>query len=144
MQCIYKMTGKDLSEMTVASWAGTTSSGTGHDGLQAAVKTFNSKYGYSIKMTWYNFSDCTKTQIGQWMANPKTAIFFHIYYRNRWGHYELPYYIDVNSSSLKVANSLGDRASGGGYLGYIETRTWANQKSYISGISQKSVCVLSM
>ncbi|MBQ9475472.1 MAG: BACON domain-containing protein, partial [Bacteroidales bacterium] len=25
MQCIYKMTGKDLSEMTIASWAGTTS-----------------------------------------------------------------------------------------------------------------------
>ena len=147
MQCIYKITKVDMAEKTLASWAGTTTSGTGHDGLATALSKFNSSKGYSLKMTWYNFSDCTTAQIGNWMANPNTAIFFHLYYRNQYGHYELPYKITSGASTLQVANSLGDYYNGsnssGGYYGYIETRTWANQKSYISGISQKSVCVIS-
>ncbi|MBO4264344.1 MAG: BACON domain-containing protein [Bacteroidales bacterium] len=146
MQCIYKITKVDMAEKTLASWAGTTTSGTGHDGLATALKRFNSEKGYGLTMTWYNYSDCTRKQIGQWMANPKTAIFFHLYYRLSAGHYELPYKITDGASSLEIANSLGNYYNGsnssGGYYGYIETRTWANQESYIKGISQKSVCVI--
>ncbi|MBO4264033.1 MAG: BACON domain-containing protein, partial [Bacteroidales bacterium] len=146
MQCIYKITGIDMKESTLASWAGTTENGTGTDGLATALARFNSNYGYSLTMTLYNYSAVTRWQIGQWMANPKTAIFFHLYYRNQWGHYELPYEITENGTTLQVANSLGDYYNGvdssDGYFGYIETRTWADQESYIRNMSQKSVIVI--
>jgi len=142
MQCIYKITGIDMKEATLASWAGTTTSGTGHDGLAKALSTFNSQKGKSLKMSWKSFSSVTVKQIGEWMANPKTAIFFHLLYRDKWGHYELPYKIVSGASDLTIANSLGTRC-GEGYYGYLEDRTWAAQKRYISGISQSSVCVIS-
>ena len=148
MQCIYKLTGFEIDEKQLGTWAGTNANGTGHPGLETCLKRFNSEKGFNIKMKWYDFKNCSIEQIGQWMENPKTAIFFHLLYRDQWGHYELPYQIDVNSDRLLVANSLGNyyngKNSNDGYYGYIEDRSWADQKSYISGISQLTVCVLSV
>jgi len=141
MQCIYKLTGVDMREATLAEWAGTTEEGTSHDGLIDAVHTFNSEYGYKLSIDWYYYSDVSTYQIGQWMANPKTAMFFHLLYRDTWGHYELPYKITEGSDYLIIANSLGD-SCGDGFCGYFETRSWDDQESYISGISQKSICVI--
>jgi len=142
MQAIFKITGIDMKEATLASWAGTTTSGTSHEGLEAALKKFNSNYGKKLTMTWYNFHDVTTKQIGEWMAGKNSAIFFHLLYRNKWGHYELPYKIVSGSSTLTIANSLGTKTSSGGFNGYFEERSWSDQKSYIAGISQKSVCVI--
>ena len=66
-------------------------------------------------------------------------MFFHLLYRNKWGHYEP---IKSVGDYLKILNSLGDSCGGSTYCGYIETRSKSEQKSYISGISQKSVAVL--
>ena len=141
MQSIFKVTGVDMKEATLANWAGTTTSGTGHDGIEKALKRFNSEHHYNLTINWFNFHDVSVKQIGQWMANPRTAIFFHLLYRDQWGHYELPYNITSGASTLVIANSLGDR-KGDGYLGYFETRSWAAQKQYIAEMSQKSVCVI--
>jgi len=142
MQCIYKITGIDMKEATLGQWAGTTQSGTGHEGLQDALTKFNSQYNKKLKMSWYNFHDVTHEQLGKWMAGSNSCVFIHMLYRNTWGHYELPYKIMSDDNNyLYVANSLGTR-KGEGYQGYIEHRTWADQKSYIAGISQKSVCVI--
>jgi len=141
MQCIYKLTKIDMKESTLASWAGTTTSGTDHAGIAKALSKFNSEHNQKLKIEWHNFNSVSEHQIGQWMANPKTCVFFHLLYRNKWGHYELPYKITSGASSLKIANSLGTK-KGEGFLGYIEDRTCANQKSYIHGISQQSVCVI--
>jgi len=143
MQSIYKITGVDMREATLAEWAHTTEEGTSHEGIEDALDTFNSKYGYNLHITWYYYSDVTRAQIGEWMANPKTCVFFHLLYRDTWGHYELPYKITTGEDDLYVANSLGTK-SGEGFLGYIEDRSWDAQESYIRGISQKSVCVISM
>ena len=43
---------------------------------------------------------------------------------------------------LKILNSLGNQCSGGCYCGYVEDRSLAEEKSYISGISQKSIIIL--
>jgi len=141
MQCFLKMTGKDLNEMTVASWAGTTTAGTGHDGLLAAVKAFNSKYSKNFKLTFHSFKSTSMQTVYDCMSKKTCCIFYHLMYQNAHGHYELPYQMTPGASSLKVANSLGYR-SGNGYLGYIQDRSWSDQKSYINSMSQLSVCLL--
>ena len=139
MQCIYRLTGIELSEATLASICGTTSSGTSHSGLETAIAWFNRKYGYNIKMTWKNFSDVGWDGLQKAIDNG--ACFMHLLYRNQWGHYEVPQKI---GSSLTILNSLGSYCSYPAYCGYIENRSRATQQSYVNGISQKSVCILTL
>lgn len=137
MQCIYRLTGIELSEMELASVCGTTTSGTGHAGLQTGLAWFNRKYNYNLKMKWYNFSEIGFD--GLQKAYENGAVFLHLNYRNQWGHYEVP--LTSNTDPNKILNSLGTQYSGG-YYGYIEPRNKSTQQSYINGISQKSVCIM--
>ena len=136
-QSFYRLTGIKVDEKTIAGWAGTTSDGTDHAGINTAVAKFNKKYNKNIKINWYNFSELSWTKISEFIK--KGAVFFHLLYRNRWGHYEP---IQSVGDSLKILNSLGDSCGSGTYCGYIENRSKREQKSYINGISQKSVAVL--
>ena len=137
MQCIHRLTGEDVSEMELASVAGTTSEGTDHDGLATALAWFNNKYGYNLKMTWKNFSEVGFEGTQQLIDNG--ACFHHILYRNQYGHYEVPKF--TKEDPIYVLNSLGDNC-GNGYCGYIEERWRSTHQSYINGISQKSVCII--
>jgi|GEM_PF-3174664 len=137
MQCIYRLTGIELSESTLMSVCGTTSGGTDHQGLATGLAWFNRQYGYNLKMTWKNKSELSWEEIQQAINNG--ALFFHLLYRNQWGHYEVA---QNSKSPMSILNSLGSRC-GNGYCGYIESRSRATQQSYINGISQKSVCIIS-
>ena len=134
MQCIYRLTGIELSESELMAVCGTTSSGTSHEGLETGLAWFNRKYGYNLKMTWKNKSELTWEEIQAFMDN--AALFFHLLYRKTWGHYEV-----AENTNLRVLNSLGS-SCGNGYCGYIESRSRATQQAYINGISQKSVCII--
>lgn len=136
-QCFYRLTGIKVDEKTIAGWAGTTSDGTDHAGINTAVAKFNKKYNKNIKINWYNFSELSWTKISEFIK--KGAVFFHLLYRNRWGHYEP---MQSVGDPLKILNSLGDSCGSGTYCGYIENRSKSEQKSYINGISQKSVAFL--
>lgn len=137
MQCIHRLTGEDVSEMELASVAGTTSDGTDHEGLETALDWFNRTYGYNLKMEWKNFSEVGFE--GTQQAIDNGACFHHILYRNEWGHYEVPKW--TNGDPIYVLNSLGD-SCGDGYCGYIEERSRSEHQEYINGISQKSVCII--
>lgn len=137
-QCFYRLTGIHVSESTIAEVAGTTSSGTDHDGLNTAVAWFNKKYNKNIKITWKNFSDMNWSQLQQYID--KGAVFCHLLYRDQWGHYEVPK--SVEDDYLLILNSLGDSCGSGTYCGYIESRSKSAQLSYINGISQKSIAIL--
>lgn len=137
-QMFYRLTGIKVDESTIAGWAGTTTDGTDHDGLNTAVAMFNKKYNKNVKIEWYNFSELGFDKCKELMK--KGALFFHLLYRNKYGHYEVPKTIYENT--LDILNSLGDKCGTTSYCGYIENRTKAEQKSYISGISQKSVAYL--
>lgn len=137
MQCIYRLTGIELSESTLASVCGTTSSGTSHQGLETGLAWFNKKYGYNLKMTWKNKSDLTWDEIQQAINNG--ALFFHLLYKFQWGHYEV---IKSVGDTLTILNSLGSYCNYPAYCGYIENRSKSTQQSYINGISQKSVCII--
>lgn len=136
-QSFYRLTGIKVDEKTIAGWAGTTSDGTDHAGINTAVAKFNKKYNKNIKINWYNFSELSWTKISKFIK--KGAVFFHLLYRNKWGHYEP---IQSVGDPLKILNSLGNSCGSGTYCGYIENRSKSEQKRYINGISQKSVAVL--
>lgn len=143
-QCFYRLTGILVSEYTIASIAGTTTAGTDHDGLNTAVYWFNKKYNKNIKITWKNFSDLGSSSSARWSALQSYinngAVFCHLLYRNQWGHYEVPK--SVGEDYLQILNSLGDQCGSGTYCGYIESRSKSEQLSYIGGISQKSIAIL--
>jgi hypothetical protein len=144
-QCFYRLTGILVDETTIAKWAGTTTSGTDHQGLETAVAQFNKKYGTKIRITWKNFSDLGSNDSNRWKAIQSYinigAVFCHLSYRNKWGHYEVPKSIGDN---VTVLNSLGDKCTSTSYCGYIENRTKSTQLSYIRGISQKSIAILTI
>jgi len=141
MQSIFKVTGIDMKEATLATWAGTTTSGTSHQGIEAALKKFNSEKSKKLTIAWHYYSAVSEAQIGQWMNNNKTAVFFHMLYRDKWGHYELPYQFTTGTGIIRVANSLG-RKKDTGFLGYIENRTWTDENRYVHEMGQPQVCVV--
>ncbi|WP_400258735.1 hypothetical protein [Methanobrevibacter smithii] len=143
-QGFYRLTGIHVSESTIASVAGTTTAGTGHQGINTTVAWFNRKYGQNIKISWKNFSDLGGSDSARWnklnQYASNGAVFCHILYRNKYGHYEV--LKSVNGNNVTVLNSLGSRCSKPAYCGYIETRSKSNQLSYMRGISQPSVAIL--
>lgn len=145
-QAFYRLTGIKVSESTIAGWAGTTSSGTDHEGINTAVAKFNLKYKKKVKIDWKNFSDLGANDAARWKALQnyiaKGAVFCHLLYRDKWGHYEVPY--NVSSDPCKILNSLGDSCGSGTYCGYVESRSRSTQKRYIQGISQKSIAILTI
>lgn len=144
-QCFYRLTGIKVDESQIAKWAGTTTSGTDHQGLETAVAMFNKKYKKNVKITWKNFSDLGNNDTARWKKLAEHikngAVFCHILYRDKWGHYEVPKTI---GDDLSILNSLGDKCTSTAYCGYIETRAKSTQKRYIQGISQKSIAVLTI
>lgn len=142
-QCLYRLTGIKVSESTIAQVAGTTTSGTDHQGLNTVIAWFNRKYSKNVKIKWYNFSDIGWSKLEKFMTNG--AVFCHIKYRRTssfagYGHYEVPY--KISGDNIQVLNSLGDKCNSPAFCGYIENRKKSTQKYYIQGISQKSIAYL--
>ena len=134
------LTGKVVGQSTIAGWAGTTTSGTDHGGLNTAVAKFNKTYGYNLTVEWKSFSDVGWSGIKKIVNSTNQDCVIHNLYRNTWGHYEVVN--SVTDSNIKVQNSLGDKCSSGCYCGYVENRSPSTFKSYINGISQKSVMII--
>ena len=147
-QAFYRLTGKLISESTIASVAGTTTAGTSHQGINTAVAWFNRTYGYNIKIEWKNFSELGDTTYQRFKAlkdlMPNCALFFHLLYRDSDGHYEGVKSVNLDNNTLEILNSLGSRCNYPAYCGYIETRSFNAQQSYINGISQKSLAILTI
>lgn len=142
-QAFYRLCGIQVKEATIASVAGTTSNGTGHPGINTTVAWFNQKYGKNIKIAWKNFSDLGSNDTERWNKlveyTSNGAVFCHILYRNKWGHYEVLQ--SVNKDTVTVLNSLGNKCNSA-YCGYIENRSKSDQLSYMRGISQPSIAYL--
>lgn len=133
------LTGIVVPQSTIASWAGTTSSGTDHNGLNTAVAMFNKKYNKKLKVEWKNFSDVGWSGIKKILNSKNQDCGLHELYRLTWGHYTN--YDKVYDDTVHVHNSLGDTCSSC-YCGYIENRTKSTAQNYLKGISQKSVMII--
>ena len=133
------LTGIIVKQSTIAAVAGTTTSGTSHQGLETAVAWFNKTYNQNLKVQWLNLSDIGWNGVKKVLESNDKDIVCHNLYRNQWGHYEV---INKITDLAIVQNSLGSKCTSSCYCGYVENRTFNEFKSYISGISQKSIMVI--
>ena len=152
-----KKFGIDISESTLASWAGTVEgSGTDHDGINTAIAMAAKKAGVKIDVEWKNFSELGSNDaarfkaLGELLCQKNVAAFLHILYSgagdyydpdDECGHYEPLDRVNTETKYVRALNSLGSR-DGYGYYGHLQDRTFNLEAQYISGISQKSVCIL--
>lgn len=134
--------GIKVSQAQLAKWAGTTTSGTSHEGIRTAIAMVNKKYNTNISVKEVNFSDLGISGLAKLICKKNVDAIIHLLYRDKWGHYESINEINLKTNMLKILNSLGDKCSGSCYCGYVEDRSLAAEKRYISGISQKSVLIL--
>lgn len=141
-ECIRNLTGKVISQSTLASWAGTGSGGTDHYGIETAIAMAAKQLGVNLSCKWYNFSDLGWNGIRKIVNSNNQDCIIHNLYRNQWGHYEVVN--KVYDDYCDVQNSLGDSCSSGCYCGYVEERYLSTFRTYIGGISQKSVLVVTM
>lgn len=134
------LTGIVVPQDTIAEWAGTTEDGTDHWGLETAVAQFNRKYGKNLKVKWYNFSELGWSGLKKIISSNNQDFLNHVLYRNTWGHYEV--INAIYDDYCDVQNSLGDYCGYPAYYGYVEERYLSTHQSYMGGISQKSVMVV--
>lgn len=130
-----------FSQETLAKWAGTTTSGTDHRGIETCIAKVSKETGIKLTCQWYNFSELGFEKLAKIICQPNKDALIHLYYRNKYGHYEVINQINLNTQTLKILNSLGNKC-GSCFCGYEETRSFATQKQYINGISQKSVLIV--
>lgn len=146
---LYKFGIRDISQSQLASWMGTNSAGTSHDGIATGIAKVNQVKGTNINIKWYNLSDLTWEKIGKLICQPNIGILCHILYKNggtcsgsgNFGHYETLVKVNTATEYVKVINSLGNYC-GSCYCGYYQDRSMACQKQFIMGISQKSIAVI--
>lgn len=156
-QCMRKLGITKYSEPTIAGYAGTTTSGTGHDGLNTAIAKIALLEKITLKVQWLYFSDLGETTkerfeaLAQINDQKNKAAFIHSQYRygesnsgKGFGHYEVNKTVDLNNSSTVVLNSLGNKCTSTGYCGYKETRGMSKWQTYINHTcgGQPSVCVI--
>ena len=134
------LTGIVVPQSTIASVCATTEDGTDHDGLNTCVAWFNRKYNKNLTVKWYNYSELGRSGVKKIINSINQDLITHLLYRRTWGHYEVlnKCYDDY----VDVQNSLGDYCDYPAYYGYVEERYWSTLESYISGISQKSIMVI--
>lgn len=144
---------KYADEYRLAGWAGTTSAGTGHAGIETAFYELAKRAGIKIKLEWKNLSDMGASlkdrmqAIGRIIENRNKFVIWHVLYRKGKskkpvGHYEVVKWIDINKMQMGVMNSLGNKCSSKSYCGYMETRNCSEMATYCSGISQKSILII--
>ena len=143
-QLLKKLLGITIPETTLMSWAGTTTSGTGHLGLETAVAIAAKKYKVNLQVTWKNFSDMGKTvderfeAVGKLMSRPDTAVGWHIGYQDSGekatgtitGHYEGADKIDTVNKRIRALNSLGYKLNANAYQGHLQWRPYSLQAHY--------------
>lgn len=148
MQALRKFGITGYSEATIAGYAGTTTAGTGHSGLETAIAKIARLEGVNLQVEWKNFSDLggSTTErfktLGEHMTDSHKSVFWHELYRGQYGHYSLAKTVNTNTGNLLVANSLGNRCGSPAYCGYLETRSFSTQVQYFRGISQRSICII--
>ena len=143
-QLLKKLLGVTIPETTLMSWAGTTTAGTSHSGLETAIAIAAKKYKANLKVTWKNFSSMGKTiderfeAVGKLMSQPNIAVGWHIGYQDSgekatgtiFGHYEGVDKINTVNKRVRALNSLGYKVNTNAYQGHLQWRPYSLQATY--------------
>ena len=135
-QLLYELTGKWYSEDYISKLEWTTTSGTGHEGINNAILKICKINNLKVTINWSYLSDITYAGLAKQIKDIKTGNLQHCKYKHRWGHYEAILGVNLKTNKLLVANSLSG--------GWLEYRSFSTNTSYINGISQKSICSASI
>lgn len=139
----------NYSQSKLAGYAGTTTRGTSHAGIETAIAKVAKLEGVKLNVTWKNFSDLGNNQrerfkaLGELISNSKKSVILHTLYRQKFGHYETVKEVNMNNNTCLVLNSLGSKCNSPAYCGYKETRSFNELARNLAGISQKSLCIIS-
>lgn len=148
------------TEKQIAAWCGTTTSGTGHPGINTGIAQVGKKAGKKFKVQWKNFSDMGSNdaerfkEIGKILCQPNKAIIWHIAYINggsgtsgkHFGHYECIDKINGSTKYVRALNSLGDKKADGSYLGRLQDRKYDVQSYFARNTpgGQPALCIITM
>lgn len=157
-QAIKKFGITQFTEKQIAAWAGTTSSGTGHPGINTAIAKISKESGVNLKVQWKNFSDMGDSDkerfenIAKILCKDNTAIIWHILYINGgsgtsgkgFGHYEYIDKINTSTNYVRALNSLGDKNSDGSYKGRLQDRAYSIQSYFARNTNggQPALCII--
>ena len=157
-QAIRKFGITQFTEKQIAGWAGTTSAGTGHPGVNTAIAKISKESGIKLNVQWKNFSDMGATDkerfanIAKILCKSNTAIIWHILYINGgsgtsgkgFGHYECIDKINTSTNYVRALNSLGDKKSDGSYKGRLQDRAYAIQAYFARNTNgnQPALCII--
>lgn len=140
MQSVYELTGIDLSQSWLAKIMGTTTAGTGHQGVAKALTEVNKKYKLNLKHEWKNFSDIGWNKLAQYVKNPDVAIIIHGGWAElgTWnfeaGHY---YTLACINPSKKYAYEIYSLQGAS-----LQKRSFDYLRASMNYISQPSICVI--
>ena len=157
-QAIKKFGITQFSEKQIAGWAGTTTGGTGHPGINTAIAKISKESGVKLSVKWKNFSDMGTTDkerfenIAKILCKSNTAIIWHILYINGgsgtsgkgFGHYECIDKINTSTNYVRALNSLGDKNSDGSYKGRLQDRAYSIQSYFARNTNggQPALCII--
>ena len=140
MQAVYELTGIDLSQSWLAKIMGTTTAGTGHQGVAKALTEVNKKYKLNLKHEWKNFSDIGWDKLAQYVKNPDVAIIIHGGWAElgTWnfeaGHY---YTLACINPSKKYAYEIYSLQGAS-----LQKRSFDYLRASMNYISHPSICVI--
>lgn len=100
-----------FDEWTLKNWAGTTTAGTGHDGIFYAAKVAAQKLGWKIKTYEKSLAEVTWKQLGEMIRNDKIGVIAHVVTQplpfwdgEWWGHYVFPIAVNLKTKKIKIAD----------------------------------------
>jgi len=157
-QLFYKLSYKIIPEKTIAAWAGTTTSGTDHQGILTGIQKFANKHNLKLSAEWRYYSDFGNTTakrmkaIGELLNKSNVAIGWHILYCDsgsattggQYGHYEVIDKINTKTQYVRALNSLGIRNKNGSYQGHLQDRPYTVQDYYAKHTpgNQKAILII--
>ena len=139
-EIIRNLTNIVVPQDTLAAWMGTTEGGSSHSGIETAFATFNRIYKKNLVLEWKDFSEVGWNGINAILKSNDKDCGIHELYRDTYGHYTN--YNTVHDDTIDVQNSLGDYCERGCHCGYVENRGKGEARRYLSGISQKSILIV--
>lgn len=140
MQCFYELFGIDLSQRHIAEIAGTTTAGTGHQGINRALEVLQKEHNVKLSYSWKNFSQVGWDKLAQYCRDPNTSFIVHGGWAElgTWnfeaGHYYTLACINPKAKYVYEIYSLQGAS--------LQKRSFDYIKASINYISQPSICII--
>ncbi|MCI6931354.1 MAG: hypothetical protein MR750_08905 [Methanobrevibacter boviskoreani] len=140
MQCFYELFAIDLSQRHIADIAGTTTVGTGHQGINRALEILQKEHNVKLSYSWKNFSQVGWDKLAQYCRDPNVAVIIHGGWAElgTWnfeaGHY---YTMAMLNPSKKYGYEIYSLRGAS-----LQKRSFDYLRASMNYISQPSICVI--